>query len=68
MRLNIIFVDWNGTSAFQNVVNQLGLLDRFSICLTDQPVLQLGGPTSDDGFTWTPVIQKSYYVGTTFFA
>jgi len=54
--------DWNGTSAFQNVVNQLGLLDRFAMCLTDSPVLQLGGPTTDDGLTWSSVIQKSYYV------
>jgi len=54
--------DWNGTSAFQNVVNQLGLPDRFSMCLTaSNPTLTLGGPSTNSGFTWTPVIQKGYY-------
>jgi len=57
--------DWNGTSAFQNVVNQLGLADRFSMCLVpDVPVMQLGGPTSDDGVQYTPVTQMTYYVVT----
>jgi len=57
--------DWNGTSAFQNVVNQLGLADRFLMCLIpDVPVMQLGGPSSDDGIQYTPVIQQSYYVVT----
>jgi len=58
-----VISDWNGTSAFQNVVNQLGLPDRFMMCLTpDSPLMQLGGPSSDNGFSWTKVIQKSYYV------
>jgi hypothetical protein len=51
--LPLLFADWNGTSAFQNVVNQLGLPDRFSMCLTsNNPTMTLGGPSSSSGFTW----------------
>jgi len=55
--------DWDGTTAFDNIVQQDGIPNSFSMCLTtSDPVMSLGVDySSDSRFSWTSITQQTYY-------
>jgi len=61
--------DWEGTPAFDQIVDQTGIYNSFSMCLenlagvtTDAGYMDLGVDYStDDSFAWTPVVEQLYY-------
>jgi len=54
---------WNGAPVFENVVQQTGINDMFSMCLVDDNAVMSVGVdwSTTSGFEWFPITVEQYY-------